>query len=188
MVFRLPNGEIIKDVHLCEIIETFQGEGPDSGKKCLLLRFKHCNKNCKWCDTKNKLSELPEKKYEISEINEIIKNRKLMVLITGGEPTFSLNFLETLTLLNELDTYLFNVETNGNNIINLINNTKNIKKIKFIFSPKIFDDNELKNNLSIIKELKDNKKVFIKYVIYEENKYNDYFLNELYKLNINDRV
>ncbi len=42
-------------VRAIEVFITYQGEGPDSGQRMLLVRYKRCNRNCPWCDTEVKM-------------------------------------------------------------------------------------------------------------------------------------
>ena len=44
-----------KRINLIENFVSWQGEGPDSGQAMIILRFKNCNLNCPWCDTKVKM-------------------------------------------------------------------------------------------------------------------------------------
>jgi len=57
-------------VKVIEAINTFQGEGIDSGKRCLLLRFKYCSRKipCYFCDTQVKLRILEEMDISLDHI------------------------------------------------------------------------------------------------------------------------
>ena len=93
----------MKTVRLIEFFNwTWQGEAEDSGKKMLLLRFKHCNrahgyleKNgltaCHFCDTLVKMNVIQEAEYSIKDIQTAIEANNLAVMISGGEPGFGLN-------------------------------------------------------------------------------------------------
>lgn len=146
------NAKIIK---LVELANTWQGEGPDTGRQMMIARFKHCNKHCKFCDTWIKMKTSAEGSYSIDDINmELIKTRGLM--ITGGEPTFVTpqgsidNLSQTFMMLDMCEYQLANVETNGFKLEELVNHiNKNIsnsnKIVHVMYSPKIFsaDDYEL---------------------------------------------
>ena len=41
---------------LVEIFESLQGEGRNTGRPCVFVRFAGCNFNCPWCDTDVKAS------------------------------------------------------------------------------------------------------------------------------------
>ena len=51
------------EVRLIENFCSFQGEGPDVGRTMVILRFKTCNLNCPWCDTKVKMRASNEATY-----------------------------------------------------------------------------------------------------------------------------
>jgi len=54
----------MKTVRLIECINwTWFGENQFKGKKCILLRFKRCERNCIFCDTKIKMKVMEEAEY-----------------------------------------------------------------------------------------------------------------------------
>lgn len=160
-----------KIVKLVEFIDfSWQGEGPDTGQKCLILRFKKCNrieakKMCKWCDTALKLKLFKEAEYKISDIDESIKKSNCMVMITGGEPSFENNLQQTVDIINNTNAHLYNIETNGYKLLNLIDSIDEKKNIKYIYSPKLFDEEDLDKNIKNVDYIKTNNKVHIKMVI-----------------------
>lgn len=101
---------------LHEITTTIQGELPNMGRVCTLVRLSGCNLNCFYCDTDHscKFEMTPEEVLQkIDEIN--IRE----VLITGGEPLLQ---EEEVSKLFELmferdreykDDYSVVIETNG---------------------------------------------------------------------------
>jgi len=102
-----------KEVKLIENFLSWQGEGPDSGRSMIILRFKTCNLNCSWCDTAVKMRISAEAPYKLSDIQKTIYKSKAGILVTGGEPTVKKHFTSTVMLLNELDFPVANVESNG---------------------------------------------------------------------------
>lgn len=182
-----------KKIKLIECIPTFQGEGPDSGKRMLLVRFKHCNLNCSYCDTKDKMKNLMEKEYDVNELQELIdKNNLNGVIITGGEPLFNTNYDDTIYLLETINTKSFNIETNGSSLAyftsEISNNSylkDNILNIKCIWSPKnigIFN-----YNIDIFENFNRNRNIYFK-IVNDKNLLTFIFLTRLCNLNLNDRI
>lgn len=134
-------------VKLIECINTFQAEGPDSGKRMLICRFKYCNRVCPWCDTLVKMRVEQEGNYDLTELQTILDKEKTGLLITGGEPTLDTKphsqFESTALMLNELNYPIANVETNGYALQELIPQVKRHKYVRYIYSPKFFKDSEL---------------------------------------------
>lgn len=163
--------EIVDGVKLIENIVTFQGEGPDAGKRMLLLRVKNCNRKCRWCDTKVKMRILQEGLYSLDSLQETIDREKCGVMITGGEPTFGPHIEDTIKILDKLDYPLANVETNGYNLRRLLSGSfisATEKPVKFIVSPKIYNENELDSERENLTSLLKHSNVFVKYVIGED--------------------
>ena len=158
----------MKSVRLIENFCSFQGEGPDSGKVMLILRFKKCNRNCAWCDTKVKMRISNEANYPLSEIQEIVNERNAGLLITGGEPTFRENFNQTVALLNEIDYSSANVETNGLQLEKLIKQADYNGNIKFMYSPKIFTASDLREAMELTENVQNYTNVYFK-IVFEDN-------------------
>lgn len=146
-----------KKIPLIEKIMTWQGEGCNTGKRMLLVRFKYCSCHCPFCDTWTKMDELKEDFYSV---NDIIKEMKDMsienLMITGGEPTLGVkrdnvwsNFESTLNMLTYVPFEYADIETNGYNIEDLaykcikIMSYQNDKKINISYSPKFFKQNDV---------------------------------------------
>ena len=94
---------------LVEIFESMQGEGRNSGRRCVFVRFAGCNLNCSWCDTRIECD------FELTLdelIGEISSYRSKSVILTGGEPTIVSNVDELVAKLKSLG-YWIAVETNG---------------------------------------------------------------------------
>jgi len=137
----------MSNVKLIECMTSWQGEGPDSGKRMLITRFKTCNRVCKYCDTMVKMRISAEAEYKLEDLQKIIYDESAGLMITGGEPTFGPNFDSTVEMLNTLKYPVANIESNGYALINLIEATNKTPKdnfiIKYIFSPKFFNQEEL---------------------------------------------
>ena len=94
---------------LVEIFESLQGEGRNTGRPCVFVRFAGCNLRCPWCDTDVK------RRFSAS-LGEVIKEVKgfkaKSVILTGGEPTLVKDMPELVAALRK-DGYWTAVETNG---------------------------------------------------------------------------
>lgn len=155
-----------KSVKLIENFVSWQGEGPDSGQAMIILRFKSCNLRCPWCDTAVKMRISAEAPHSLSDIQKTVYERNAGLLITGGEPTVDRHFKEALMLLNELDYPIANVESNGYNLIQLYKQTHPSKKVRFIYSPKIFKGSDVDTAKEITSEIMMYPNIFIK-AVYE---------------------
>jgi len=178
-------------IPLIECINTWQGEGPDTGRQMLLTRFKRCNLSCSFCDTQVKMRNSIVGSYTLSDIQQALFDTKGGLLITGGEPTL---YLETATMLEKLNYRVANVETNGMALNSLLNNEeiKN-KNIKFIFSPKnqyYSFDNYSKETTANLKQFVYDKRVYFKFLIHSDMdipKF-DIFMKKIYNELDLDRV
>ena len=159
----------MEKVTLIESFKTFQGEGPDAGRPMLILRFKDCNRRCLWCDTAVKMRISMQFEMSLRDIQEEINKTNCGLLITGGEPTFKQNLVQTIGLLTELKYPIANVETNGHDLFNLLMKVSPIgKNIKYIYSPKIFNKTELEIEKKRVITFQDNVNVFVK-LVYDKN-------------------
>lgn len=168
-------------IRLIENFVTWQGEGPDSGKRMVLLRFKTCNLNCPWCDTAVKMRVNAEATYLLKDIQNQILENNAGLMITGGEPTVNKHLEETTLLLNELQYSIANVETNGYRLMDLVQTVDPNKNIKYILSPKVFKQQDIVYYLELIEKCKSMDNLFVKYV-YEGKTEDDEFLVKLESL------
>lgn len=96
---------------LVEVFESLQGEGRNTGRPCVFVRFAGCNLRCPWCDTDvAKRFALPLEGL----VAEIAQYRPKSVILTGGEPTLVAGMPELVAALKERG-YWIAVETNGTN-------------------------------------------------------------------------
>ena len=65
-----------KTVRLIENFVSWQGEGPDSGRTMIILRFKTCNLRCSWCDTSVKMRISAEAPYSLEDIQATIRTTR----------------------------------------------------------------------------------------------------------------
>lgn len=94
---------------LVEIFESLQGEGRNTGRLCVFVRFAGCNLACPWCDT-----DVGERFSMTLEelLNEIATYKAKTVVLTGGEPTLLDGAPELVAALKKLGYYIA-VETNA---------------------------------------------------------------------------
>ena len=167
-----------KSVKLIENFTSWQGEGPDSGRPMIILRFKTCNRKCPWCDTSVKMRISAEAPFFLSDIQNTIKEKNAGLLITGGEPTVDRHFDEMVMLLNELDYPVANVETNGYRLYDALNSVDKTKPVKFIFSPKLFNHADWEFARRTLESVSTFNNVFVK-IVYENNVTVNSFLDVL---------
>jgi len=105
-----------------------------------------------------------EAPYLLTDIQKTINDERAGILITGGEPTVSRHFEEALTLLNDLFYPIANVETNGYNIEELMLRLDHKKPVKIMYSPKIFNEADLKKAMELSEKLFSYTKVYFKIV------------------------
>ena len=96
---------------LVEIFESLQGEGRNTGRPCVFVRFAGCNLSCPWCDTD------VAKRFSLSLdelVSEVGRYKPRSVVLTGGEPTLADGMPELVAALRERGCWI-GVETNGTN-------------------------------------------------------------------------
>lgn len=164
-----------KVAHLIENFVSWQGEGPDSGRTMIILRFKTCNLKCPWCDTQVKMRVSAEAPYRLSDIQKTIDERKAGILVTGGEPTVPKHFDEAASLLNNLNYPVANVESNGFKLYEFIQEVDPKKPVKFMYSPKIFKSDDFKLAKKTAEKIVGHHAVYIK-VVWDGNVHTKAFL------------
>lgn len=94
---------------LVEVFESLQGEGRNTGRPCVFVRFAGCNLSCPWCDTDVKRRFSASLDDLVAEIGQY---RPKSVVLTGGEPTLVDAMPELVAALKRRG-YWIAVETNG---------------------------------------------------------------------------
>lgn len=95
-----------------EIFYSLQGEGFNTGKAAVFIRFSGCNLKCSFCDTKHQQGI----NMTDEEIIEKISNYPCkFVILTGGEPTIFVD-VDFVELLHKKG-YKVAIETNGTNLV-----------------------------------------------------------------------
>lgn len=91
-----------------EIFYTIQGEGHNTGRAAVFVRFSGCNLKCPFCDTAHE-DGVPMTDEEI--LAKVCKYPAEMVVLTGGEPSLWIDqaFVDKL---HEAGKYV-SIETNG---------------------------------------------------------------------------
>jgi len=180
-----------RKVKAIECIQTWQGEGPDTGRLMLLIRFKNCNRvdqktPCEWCDTMVKMRVSREAEYSLQELQNILDDLKCGLMITGGEPTWDPHYKDTVLLLDKLSYQSANIETNGYRLKDLYKQTAR-DNINYIYSPKMFQMTEVHDAIKMVEWAREFKNIYIK-VVYEVTPENHNFIEEISKMNINERI
>lgn len=100
---------------IAEKFISVNGEGQKSGELSTFIRFKYCNLNCVYCDTKWANDKLtPYETNSEVEIFEFIKNSKIKnVTLTGGEPLLQKDLKILLDKTFEIPGIEVEIETNG---------------------------------------------------------------------------
>ena len=94
---------------LVEIFRSFQGEGRNTGRQVVFVRFAGCNLACPWCDTDKSLRF----KLGLNELVDEIKSFGVKsAILTGGEPTM-VQRIEELVAALKAEGFWIAVETNG---------------------------------------------------------------------------
>ena len=94
---------------LVEIFESLQGEGRNTGRPCVFVRFAGCNLACPWCDT----DVTPRFSLSLDDlVADVLSRRAKSVILTGGEPTVQPEMPELVAALKAAGLWVA-VETNG---------------------------------------------------------------------------
>lgn len=100
---------------VAEIFESINGEGVRAGQLAVFVRFKGCNLNCSYCDTK--WANEKDASFKImteDQIADYIKQSEIKnVTLTGGEPLFRDNIDILLKKLAQIEDLYVEIETNG---------------------------------------------------------------------------
>ena len=162
-------------IPLIDLISTYQGEGPNAGRKMVLARFKYCNKRCPFCDTWKMMHDQKVKFFTLGDIEDMLKDSPNL-MITGGEPTADIpasndeNVLSqynyTLFMVKKLDYDYLDIETNGLNITRLYHAISKYpsKNINISWSPKFITKEDYNENICNLMIITDSDKLLQKHV------------------------
>lgn len=109
----------VADFEVVEKFVSINGEGQRAGQLAVFIRFKGCNLNCGYCDTKwaNDLSA-PFESMNEDGIYDYIKSTGVKnVTLTGGEPLLRDNIGILLERLRKDNSLNVEIETNGSVLI-----------------------------------------------------------------------
>ena len=153
-----------------QVVEKFvsiNGEGTLSGQLSTFIRFKGCNLNCSFCDTKWANGEVAGYSEENEfEIYKYIKDSGVKnVTLTGGEPLYRDNMRVLLKLLGVDENLRVEIETNGS--VDLTPYMDESDNITFTMDYKLpgsgMEDKMFVDNLKILR-----KKDTVKFVVGSE--------------------
>ncbi|MDE7105402.1 MAG: putative 7-carboxy-7-deazaguanine synthase QueE [Ruminococcus sp.] len=99
------------------VIEKFvsiNGEGSRAGELAVFIRFRKCNLNCSYCDTKWANFDSAEAEIMTAEqLAEYVRNTNIKnVTLTGGEPLLQKNIYDLIKILI-MQGNSVEIETNG---------------------------------------------------------------------------
>jgi 7-carboxy-7-deazaguanine synthase len=114
-------------MHVAEIFNSIQGEGPAMGRPATFVRLAGCNLKCEGCDT------IHDTWRDLSPEDVLRDVTGERVVITGGEPTLQIEELSKLIDLLYKNGKEIHIETNGTNALG----SEVLKKMRrVVVSPK----------------------------------------------------
>lgn len=141
-----------------QVVEKFvsiNGEGTKAGQLAAFIRFRGCNLNCSFCDTKWANGDLVGYSEENEfEIYKYIKDSGVKnVTLTGGEPLYRDNMKVLLKLLGVDENLFIEIETNGS--VDLSTYMSECENISFTMDYKLpgsgMENKMFIGNLSLLK-------------------------------------
>lgn len=95
---------------------TIQGEGPNTGARCIFVRVKGCSFRCSWCDSKHTWfdSTEPAREWDSAELGDYLhrwtdETNCKHVVLTGGNPCL----FDFTSVIRHNPDVRFDVETQG---------------------------------------------------------------------------
>jgi len=98
-------------MHVSEIFDSIQGEGPAMGRPATFIRLAGCNLKCEGCDTYFK------DWLELTTTDILCQVNCKRAVITGGEPTLQMAELSELLTMLSAGGKVVHIESNGTNLI-----------------------------------------------------------------------
>lgn len=95
---------------LVEMFESIQGEGELTGTPSLFIRFGGCNLDCSFCDTD---FGNPVLTPESDILAFVAKSTMPLIIITGGEPTLTVDSEFISSMHEAAPGKIITIETNG---------------------------------------------------------------------------
>jgi len=102
----------MKKYRISEIFTSVQGEGHNTGKVFVFVRFAGCNRQCSFCDTNHKSKATMTADQIVRRVRKLWRGSSMPpnVLFTGGEPLIQLD----QELLDKMPAGTYTaIETNG---------------------------------------------------------------------------
>ena len=94
---------------------SINGEGQRAGQTAVFVRFRRCNLNCSYCDTRwSCVSNAPCEFLSANKIVDFIRKSGVhCATLTGGEPLLQSHLKELLLSLSSVSGLHVEIETNG---------------------------------------------------------------------------
>lgn len=110
---------------IAEKFVSINGESIRAGEPAVFIRFRGCNLDCSYCDTKwANTAECPAEMLSAEELAEFVRGTGIKnVTLTGGEPLLQENIYELIEALCGMGC-LVEIETNGSISIAELNGKK----------------------------------------------------------------